>query len=137
MASTRPARKSTAAAAPAVEAEVVETASTEPTFKQIANAAIDEAAKQLGLEAKDRYKAQRAFGFIAIQLASEAGELDELIQAVVDGAGDLPAGFGLERSVAAPKAAPVKKAAAPKATAVKGKSAAAPAKPAARRRPTR
>lgn len=110
--------------APVAEVEEVEVEETtaEPTFKQQANAAIDDAAAQLGVEAKDRYKVQRAFGFIAIQNAIEAGELDQLIADVVDGAGDLPAGFGLERSVAAPKAEPKAKAA---------------AKPAARKRPTR
>lgn len=116
------ARKSSTKSAPAEEVEVEATAS-EPTFKQIANAAIDEAARQLGVEAKNRrYKVQRAFGFIAIQLASEAGELDELIASVVDGAGDLPPGFGLGRSVAA---TPVPKA---KATAKPVALKAAPAK---------
>lgn len=115
----RTARKS----APAVEVEEeVEATVAEPTFKQIANAAIDDAAATLGVEAKDRYKVQRAFGFIAIKLAHEAGELEDLIASVVDGVGDLPAGFGLERSVAAEKpapkakAAPTKKAAPAKAT---------------------
>lgn len=127
--------RKTAAPVEVEEVEVEET-TAEPTFKQTANAAIDEAAAQLGVEAKDRYKVQRAFGFIAIQLAVEAGELDELIAAVVDGAGELPSGFGLERSVAAPKAAPKAKAAPAKPAA--RKAAAKPAaKPAARKRPTR
>lgn len=127
-------RKSTA---PAVEVEEVEeTTTAEPTFKQTANAAIDEAAAQLGVEAKDRYKVQRAFGFIAIQIAVEAGELDELIAAVVEGAGELPSGFGLERSVAAPKA-PAKAKAAPAKPAARKAAAKPAAKPAARKRPTR
>lgn len=128
-------RKSTA---PAVEVEEVETeeVTAEPTFKQTANAAIDDAAAQLGVEAKDRYKVQRAFGFIAIQNAIDAGELDELIADVVAGAGDLPSGFGLERSVAAEKPAPKAKAAA-KPAARKAAPAKAAAKPAARKRPTR
>lgn len=132
------ARTARTKSAPAVEVEEVEVEDTtsEPTFKQSANAAIDEAAAQLGVEAKDRYKVQRAFGFIAIQLAIEAGELDELIASVVDGAGDLPSGFGLERSVAAEKPAPKAKAAA-KPTARKAAPAKAAAKPAARKRPTR
>lgn len=129
-------RKSTAPA----EVEEVETEEVEaPTFKQIANEAIDDAAAQLGItESSQRYKVQRAFGFIAMQRAIDAGELDELIAAVVDGARDLPAGFGLERSVAAEKpapkakATPAKKAPAKKATATK-----TAAKPAARKRPTR
>ncbi|QIG58127.1 hypothetical protein SEA_ZEPP_39 [Microbacterium phage Zepp] len=122
--------------APVAEVEVeVEETTAEPTFKQQANAAIDDAAAQLGVEAKDRYKVQRAFGFIAIQNAIEAGELDQLIADVVDGAGDLPAGFGLERSVAAPK--PEKAKAAAKPAARKAAPAKAAAKPAARKRPTR
>lgn len=132
------ARTARTKSAPAVEVEEVEVEDTtsEPTFKQSANAAIDEAAAQLGVEAKDRYKVQRAFGFIAIQLAIEAGELDELIASVVDGAGDLPSGFGLERSVATEKPAPKAKAAA-KPAARKAAPAKAAAKPAARKRPTR
>ncbi|QZD99167.1 hypothetical protein SEA_CAPTAINREX_39 [Microbacterium phage CaptainRex] len=123
--------------APVAEVEEVEVEETtaEPTFKQQANAAIDDAAAQLGVESKDRYKVQRAFGFIAIQNAIEAGELDQLIADVVDGAGDLPAGFGLERSVAAPK--PEKAKAAAKPAARKAAPAKAAAKPAARKRPTR
>lgn len=123
--------------APVAEVEEVEVEETtaEPTFKQQANAAIDDAAAQLGVEAKDRYKVQRAFGFIAIQNAIEAGELDQLIADVVEGAGDLPAGFGLERSVAAPK--PEKAKAAAKPAARKAAPAKAAAKPAARKRPTR
>lgn len=121
--------------APAVEAEEeVEATVAEPTFKQIANAAIDNATSQLGVEAKDRYKVQRAFGFIAIQLAEEDGTLDDLIAAVVDRAGDLPAGFGLERSVAAEKPAPKAKSTPAKPAARK----AAPAKATtARKRPAR
>ena len=125
-------------AAPVTEVEEVEVEETtaEPTFKQTANAAIDDAAAQLGVEAKDRYKVQRAFGFIAMQLAIEDGTLDELIASVVEGAGDLPSGFGLERSVAAEKPAPKAKAAA-KPAARKAAPAKAAAKPAARKRPTR
>lgn len=126
--------RKTAAPVETVE-EVVEETVAEPTFKQIANEAINDAAEQLGVNTPAlRYKAQRAFGFIAIQLAIEAGNLDELIAEVVARAGDLPAGFGLEASVAAEKApkapakAPAKKAPAAKA---------APAKATARKRPTR
>lgn len=127
-------RKSTAPVAEVEEVETEEVVAA-PTFKQIANTAIDDAAAQLGVEAKDRYKVQRAFGFIAMQIAEEEGTLDELISAVVERAGDLPAGFGLERSVAAEKPAPKAKAAAKPAA---KKAAAKPAaKPAARKRPTR
>ncbi|QKY80335.1 hypothetical protein SEA_MERCEDES_35 [Microbacterium phage Mercedes] len=130
------ARKSTKSAAPVEEVEVEEATAAEPTFKQTANAAIDDAAEQLGVEAKDRYKVQRAFGFIAIQLAHEAGELDQLIADVVERAGDLPSGFGLERSIAAEKPAPKAKATAAKPAARKAPAKTA-AKPAARKRPTR
>lgn len=126
--------RKTAAPAEVEEVEVEET-TAEPTFKQTANAAIDDATAQLGVEAKDRYKVQRAFGFIAMQLAAEEGTLDELISAVVEGAGDLPSGFGLERSVAAEKPAPkAKEAAKPAAKKAPEKAA---AKPAARKRPAR
>ncbi|QIN93861.1 hypothetical protein SEA_ALAKAZAM_39 [Microbacterium phage Alakazam] len=127
---------------PAVEVEEeVETEETvkAPTFKQIANDAIDDAAAQLGVtESSQRYKVQRAFGFIAIQIAEEEGTLDELIAEVVSRAGDLPAGFGLEASVAAPKPEPKAKAAPAKAAARKpAAKPAAKAAPAARKRPTR
>lgn len=131
------ARTARTKSAPAVEVEEVETPVAEPTFKQIANDAIDEAGDQIGgITAANRYKVQRAFGFIAIQLAHEAGELDELIAEVVSRHGDLPAGFGLERSVAAEKPAPKAKAAPAKPAA--RKAAAKPAaKATARKRPTR
>lgn len=119
-----------------VETDEVETTAAEPTFKQIANAAIDDAAAQLGVEAKDRYKVQRAFGFIAIQIAQEEGTLDELVASVVERAGDLPSGFGLERSVAAEKPAPKAKAAA-KAPAKKATAKPAAKAPAVRKRPAR
>jgi len=130
------ARKSSTKSAPVAEVEETESTTNEPTFKQIANDAIDDAASQLGVTSSaQRYKVQRAFGFIAIQIAQEEGTLDELISEVVSRAGDLPAGFGLEASVAAPK--PTK---APAKAAVKpvARKAATPAKPAtARKRPTR
>ncbi|QKN87799.1 hypothetical protein NEBULOUS_38 [Microbacterium phage Nebulous] len=133
------ARKSTKPAVEVEETEVEEEAVKAPTFKQIANDAIDDAASQLGVtESSQRYKVQRAFGFIAIQLAEEEGTLDELIAEVVARAGDLPAGFGLEASVAAPKPEPKAKAAAkPAAKAPARKAAPAKAAPAARKRPTR
>lgn len=133
------ARKSSTKSAPVAEVEEaeVETATNEPTFKQIANGAIDEAAAQLGVEAKDRYKVQRAFGFIAIQIAEEEGTLDELIASVVERAGDLPSGFGLERSVAAEKPAPKAKAAAKPAAKATARKAAPAKATTARKRPTR
>jgi hypothetical protein len=134
---TRKSSTKSAAVEPEVETAEVETASTEPTFKQIANGAIDSAAEQLGVEAKDRYKVQRAFGFIAIQLAEEDGVLDDLIASVVERAGDLPSGFGLERSVAAPKAPAKAKAPAAKPAARKATAKPAAKATAARKRPTR
>ena len=125
------ARKSTKSA-PAVEVEEVEETTAEPTLKQTINAGIARVAEELGVEAKDRYKVQRAIGIIAMQQAIEDGTFEDLLDATVTGAADLPAGFGLERPVAekpAPKA---------KATAKKAPAKAAPAKATtARKRPTR
>jgi hypothetical protein len=133
MATTRKSTKSTKPAVAVEEAEV-ETA-TEPSVKQTVNAGIARVAEELGVEAKDRYKVQRAIGFIAMQQAIEDGTFDELLDATVAGVADLPAGFGLERTVAAPKA-PAKAKAAPKAVAKKA-PAKSTAKATARKRPTR
>lgn len=133
------ARKSSTKSAPVAEVEETEVEAKAPTFKQIANDAIDDAAAQLGVDsAAQRYKVQRAFGFIAIQIAEEEGTLDELIAEVVARAGDLPAGFGLEASVAAEKPAPKAKAT-PAAKAPAKRAAAKPAAKAttARKRPQR
>lgn len=125
------ARKSTKSAPVAeVEEAEVETA-TEPTVKQTINAGIARIAEELGVEAKNRYKVQRAIGFIAMRNAIEDGTFDELLDTVVADIDELPSGFELERTVAekpAPKAkaAPAKKA-----------PAKAAAKPTARKRPTR
>lgn len=133
------ARKSSTKSAPVEEVEETEVEAKAPTFKQIANDAIDDAASQLGVsESSQRYKVQRAFGFIAIQIAEEEGTLDELIAEVVARAGDLPAGFGLEASVAAEKPAPKAKAAAKPAAKPAARKAAPAAKATtARKRPTR
>lgn len=120
-------RKTAKSAAVETEAVEVEETVAEPTFKQLATVAINEAAEALGVESKDRYKVQRAFGYIAMEAAIEGetfSTLDELRDAVIERAGDLPAGFGLERAVAAEKPAP-------KATKTAAKSAKAPAKKAA------
>jgi len=133
------ARKPSTKSAPVAEVEEeATTEATAPSFKSIANGAIDDAAAQLGVtESSQRYKVQRAFGFVAMQIAEEEGTLDELIAEVVARAGDLPAGFGLEASVAAEKPAPKAKAAAKPAAKPAAKAKATPAKPAARKRPTR
>lgn len=126
MASATKSTKSTKAAE--VEPEV------ELSTKQLVNQAIDEVTEQLNLESKDRYKAARALMFTAVANAIADGSIDDLVAQTVEEAGDLPAGFGLERSVAAEKPAPAKKAASTKAT----KEAPAAAKrPARRSRPTR
>jgi len=135
-------RKSTKSTAPVAEVEVeeveteVETAPAEPTTKQVINAAIARVAEELGVEAKNRYKVQRAIAFIAFRNAIEDGTFDDLIEATIADAGELPSGWELERTVAekpAPKAkaAPAKRA--PRAAAAK----AAPAKAAPRKRPAR
>lgn len=140
---TRSTRTSTKSAAPVVE-EAVEatTATAEPTVKSQINAGIAKVADALKVDAKDRYKVQRAIAFIAFRSAIEDGTFDELLEATIADAGELPAGWALEAAVAAPKAAPKAKVA-PKATAVKGAAktpakatAATPAR-AARKRPQR
>lgn len=112
-----------------LEAEVEETVA-EPTTKQIINAGIARVVEELGVEAKNRYKVQRAIAFIAFRNAIEDGTFDDLIEATIADAGELPSGWELERTVsekpvkAAPKAkaapaarkAPVKAAAAKAAT---------------------
>jgi len=122
------------------EEETVETEVAEPTFKQLATVAINEAAEALGVDSTNRYKVQRAFGYIAMQAAIEGetfGSLDELRDAVIAGAGDLPAGFGLERAVAAAPVAKATKAPVKKAPA-KTAAKASPAKAtSARKRPQR
>jgi hypothetical protein len=129
MASTTKSTKSTKAA------EVEEAVEAELSLKQLVNQAIDEVTEQLGLESKDRYKAARAIMFTAVANAVNDGSIDDLVAQTVEEAGDLPAGFGLERSVAAEKPAPAKKAASTKAT--KEAPAAAAKRPARRSRPTR
>lgn len=128
MATARKSTKSTA-----VEAEVEE-AVTEPTTKQTINAGIDAVVAATGVDTqKARYKAMRAIAFVAFRDAIENGTFDELVETTIADVDQLPTGWQLERSVAAPKAAPKAKAAPAKK---------APAKPAAkataaRRRPTR
>lgn len=130
MATTRKSTKSTAPVAEVeeveeLEAEVEETAA-EPTTKQIINAGIARVVEELGVEAKNRYKVQRAIAFIAFRNAIEDGTFDDLIETTIADAGELPSGWELERTVAekpvkaAPKAkaAPAKRAPA-KATAAK------------------
>lgn len=128
-------RKSTKSAAAVEAVEEVAEATVEPTLKQTINAGIARIADELGVESKDRYKVQRAIGFIAMAQAIEDGTFDELLDATVAGVGDLPAGFGLERPVAAEKPAPKAKAAKPAAKAPAKRPAAKATT--ARKRPTR
>lgn len=141
-------RKNTAAVLDeTIEVEAVEATEVAPTEKQIINDAISGMVEALGLDGqKSRYKAMRAIAFQAFSNSIGDGTFDELVAEATANADSLPSGWELERTeksevvkpvtkkapvkAAATKAAPVKKAAATKA-------AATPAKPAARRRPTR
>ncbi len=122
-----------------LEDENTDVEAAEPTTKQTINAGIAQVAEQLGVEAKNRYKVQRAIGFIAMQQAIEAGTFDELLDATIAGAADLPSGFELERTVAEkPAKAPAKaKAAAKPAPAKRTAKAAATEAAPKRRRPQR
>lgn len=127
------ARKSTKSTAAEVVEETVKTASSEPTTKQLINYGIDRVVEATGVDSqKARYKAMRAIAFVAFRSAIEDGTFDDLVEAAISDADDLPTGWQLERSVATPKAAPAKKASADTTPAK-----AAPAKSAARKRPTR
>lgn len=124
-------RKSTKPAVEEVENdEVEETVTAEPTIKQTINAGIARVADELGVDAKNRYKVQRALFFIAARTAIEDGTFDDLLEALITDVSDLPSGFELERTVS--EKAPAKKAAAKPAAAK-----AAPAKAAPRKRPAR
>ena len=134
-------RKPSTKAAVLEETEVEETTTDEPTTKQIINAGIDKAVEALGADGgHHRYKVIRAVAFQAFSNAIEDGTFDDLVDEAVKNSDDLPAGWGLERSVAAEKPAPKAKAtpASKPAAAKKAPAAnATPAKPAARKRPTR
>jgi hypothetical protein len=132
------ARKSTKSTAAEVVEETVEAVSAEPSTKQLINSGIDRVVEATGVDSqKARYKAMRAIAFVAFRSAIEDGTFDDLVEAAISDADELPTGWQLERSVAAEK--PVAKA---KASPAKAASKAAPtkgaaAKPAARKRPTR
>lgn len=130
------ARKSTKSTAAKVVEETVEAVATEPSVKQLINAGIDQVVEATGVDSqKARYKAMRAIAFVAFRSAIEDGTFDDLVAAAISDADELPTGWQLERSVAAPKApAKAKVAAKPAAKATATKAA---AKPAARKRPTR
>ena len=112
-----------------------DTVEVELTPKQIINEGIAHFIEETGIDGqKARYKAQRAIAFQAFLESIDSDDFDGLVERAIAGADELPAGWGLERTVAEPKeAAPAKKAPAKKAPAKK----AAPAKAPARRRPAR
>ena len=112
---------------------------TELTPKQVINDGIARFIEETGIDGqKARYKAQRAIAYQAFLEAIDADDFDALVDRAIAGADELPAGWGLERTVAEPKeAAPAKaKAKAPAKRPAKA-AAKAPAKTAARRRPAR
>lgn len=121
-------RKSTKSTKPA---EVEEVEAAEPSTKQLINSGIDRVVEATGVDSqKARYKAMRAIAYVAFRSAIEDGTFDDLVEAAISDADELPTGWQLERSVSASNAAPAKKVAAKPA-------AKAAAKPAARKRPTR
>ena len=119
----------------------------EVTPKQAINEGIARFIEETGMDGqKARYKAQRAIAFQAFIEALDAEDFDGLVDRAVANADDLPAGWGLERTVAEPKdeepAKPKAKAAAKRPAAkaaakAPAKAKAAPAKAAGRRRPAR
>ena len=116
----------------------------EATPKQVINDGIARFIEETGIDGqKARYKAQRAIAFQAFLESMDADDFDALVDRAIAGADELPAGWGLERTVAEPKAeAPAKTKAAPKAKAAAGKrpvkgAGKTPAKAAGRRRPAR
>lgn len=122
-----------------VEEEVTET--VEVTDKSIINDGITRFIEATGIDGqKARYKAQRAIAYQAFVDSIAADEFDDLVNRAIKNADELPAGWGLERSVAAEKPEPKAKAApkaAAKTTARKAPAKAAPAAKTPRRRPSR
>lgn len=139
--------KAASTKAAVLETETDVTESAEPTTKQIISDGIVRVVEATGVDVqKNRYKAMRAIAFQAFSEAIESGDFEALVERAIQNADSLPAGWGLERTVAeekaAAKAAPAKKAAAAKpATKAPAKrttkaAATTEAKP-ARKRPTR
>lgn len=132
--------KSTKSTAKATEVETPEVVAAEPTVKSQINDGITAVVEATGVDSqKARYKAMRAIAFVAFRDAIEAGTFDDLVQAAIADADQLPAGWQLERPVKAEVKAPAKKVAAKAPAKAPAKAAAkTPAKAsAARRRPTR
>lgn len=118
-----------------IEDEVVK----EITTKEIINEGIDRVIEELNVDAqKNRYKAMRAIAHQAFIEAIDSDDFDGLVDRAIAAADDLPAGWGLERTVAAPKEEkPKAKRPATKKAPAKPAAKAAPAKTAGRRRPAR
>lgn len=111
----------------------------ELTPKQVINEGIARFIEETGIDGqKARYKAQRAIAFQAFLESIDAEDFDGLVDRAIAGADELPAGWGLERTVAEPKEEPAPKAKRPAAKKAAAKPAAkTPAKAAGRRRPAR
>lgn len=130
---------------PAALDEDLDTTAVEATPKQLINEGIAQFIEATGLDGqKARYKAQRAIAFQAFVESLDAEDFEALVERAIANVDDLPAGWGLERTVAEEKAAApkaTKAKAAPKTAAkrpAKGAAKAkAPAKTAGRRRPAR
>ncbi|AUX83126.1 hypothetical protein PBI_PEEP_40 [Microbacterium phage Peep] len=137
--------KSTKAAV--LEDEVVETESTEPTFKQIVNEGIVKVIDATGIDIqKNRYKAMRAIAWQAFVEAIEGDDFEGLVDRAIANVDELPTGWEIEKPAGAEpkpvaKAAPAKKApaakAAPAKTAARKPAAAKAPAASARKRPTR
>ena len=112
---------------------------TELTPKQVINDGIARFIEETGIDGqKARYKAQRAIAFQAFIESIDAEDFDALVDRAIAGADELPAGWGLERTVAEPKEEAAPKAKRPAAKKAAAKPAAkTPAKAAGRRRPAR
>lgn len=110
----------------------------ELTAKQIVNDGINRFIEETGIDGqKARYKAQRAIAFQAFVESIDAEDFDALVDRAIAGADELPAGWGLERTVAEPKEAKPKAKRPAKAAPAKAAAKKAPAKTAGRRRPAR
>lgn len=97
-------RKSTKSAPVEETVEIVE-----DSPKKIINDLIAQTTKDLGLLAKDRYKVQRALGYVAFLNCLEAGTLDDLVSQMIEMQDELPFGYTLEKVPAKEKPAPAEK----------------------------
>lgn len=115
-----------------------ETTEVELTPKQVINEGIARFIEETGIDGqKARYKAQRAIAFQAFIESIDSEDFDGLVDRAIAGADELPAGWGLERTVAEPKDEASAKPKTKRPAAKKAPAKAAPAKTAGRRRPAR